>query len=314
MNNRILVLCFVAFLSVQCAGSLQKGDTYMSQQNYEGAIEEYKSLVSYDPNNHTAYLKLGDAYLGINEFNLALQAFTEALRLKPDWAEVKSRMPKVRLQQGQDLEKKGFEKEALAEYESLKRSNPDFLPVYEILVAIYEKNGDTSNVLQAYEVLAQQDNRSELSNIAVEKVSFLTTRAQELLESARSDYDAGMFYESSENYKQYLTIKSEDREARYLQHIAEGKYHFSLGTATAMSAAIESFNNAVNVRPDDPVSYYFLAQAHEQHEKRDYSNSIAYYLKVLELAPGTELGKESEIKINKLKEKQEVLERFFKKK
>ncbi len=164
------------------------------------------------------------------------------------------------------------------------------------------------------EVLAQQDNRSKLSNTAAEKVSFLTTRAQEFLESARSDYDAGLFYESSENYKHYLTIKSEDWEARYFQHIAEGKYHFNLGTATAMSAAIESFNNAVNVRPDDPDSYYFLAQAYEQHEKRDYSNSIAYYLKVFELVPGTELGKESEIKINELKKKQEVLERFFQKK
>jgi tetratricopeptide (TPR) repeat protein len=299
---------------MQCAGSQQKGDTYLSGNKFDEAIKEYKSLIARSPGNYKAYLNLGDAYLGKNEFNLALAAFTDALRLKPEWDEVQSRIPLVRMQQGQDFEKKGFDREALDIYESLMRKYSDFLPVYATLVGIYERKGDTAGALKAYEVIAQHSGGSALRPAAVKKVKYYDSLAQALHKNAMDDYESTHYYESAENFNKYLAIKPDDKEAGYLRYMAEGLHVLSRGKSAEMVNAIDSFSSAASAFPVKAEPYFHMAQAYERQRTKDYSNSIKFYQKVFEIAPGTEMGRESEMKVKQLTATKKTMESFFKKK
>ncbi len=304
----------VVILFMYCAGSQQKGDTYLSGKNFDEAIKEFKNLIAHSPGNYKAYLNLGDAYLGKNEFNLALAAYTDALRLKPDFDEVHSRIPLVRMQQGQDLEKKGFDREALEIYESLKRKYPDFLPVHETLVGIYERKGNAAGALKAYEVIVQNSGVSALGAAAVKKVEYYNSLVQTLHKNAMDEYESHYYFESAENFKKYLAIKPDDKEAGYLRNMSEGLYVLNRGKSAEMGDAIDSFSSAASAFPEKADPYFYMAQAFERQKTQDYRNAIKNYQKVLEIAPGTEIGRESEIKVKQLTETKEKMESFFRKK
>src|SRR4029453_13141344 len=62
---------------------LEKGNRYVSQQNYDAAVIEYRNAIQQDPKFGLAYLKLGMVYLQIKDMRNALGASVRAADLLP---------------------------------------------------------------------------------------------------------------------------------------------------------------------------------------------------------------------------------------
>ncbi|MFN0062604.1 MAG: adventurous gliding motility TPR repeat lipoprotein GltE [Myxococcaceae bacterium] len=60
----------------------------LSQENYSGAEEQLRRVLSVDGKNAEAHLNLGVAYKGLGQFDKAMQEYDLAERLKPDLASV----------------------------------------------------------------------------------------------------------------------------------------------------------------------------------------------------------------------------------
>ena len=95
--------------------------------------------------------------------------------------------------------------------------------------------------------------------------------------------------------------------------MSEGLYVLNRGKSAEMGDAIDSFSSAASAFPEKADPYFNMAQAFERQKTQDYRNAIKNYHKVLEIAPGTEIGRESEIKVKQLTETKEKMESFFRK-
>jgi Flp pilus assembly protein TadD len=73
--------------TVQTAESLNKqGDDYFDAGQYQKAIDAYQQAVRLQPDYPEAYLNLGDAYYNLDRYDEAVAADKQAIALRPDWA------------------------------------------------------------------------------------------------------------------------------------------------------------------------------------------------------------------------------------
>jgi tetratricopeptide (TPR) repeat protein len=69
------------------AGYIKRGDEYKKRGEYDKAIEVYTAAIQLDPNYVEAYYKRGLAYFKKKDYNQAIKDFTETIRLSPNDAE-----------------------------------------------------------------------------------------------------------------------------------------------------------------------------------------------------------------------------------
>lgn len=60
------------------------GGKYFSEKNFDGAIAAFSDVIKLEPDNPFAYYKRGLSYTNKKEFDLAITDFTEAIRLEPN--------------------------------------------------------------------------------------------------------------------------------------------------------------------------------------------------------------------------------------
>jgi tetratricopeptide (TPR) repeat protein len=94
-----------------------QGLRWQRQGQYGKAIEAYQQAVRLKPDFAEAYNHLGYTYRMSGDFDRAIAAYREALRLKPDFAEAHEYLGKAYLA-------KGMRAEAEAQYRILQRLNP----------------------------------------------------------------------------------------------------------------------------------------------------------------------------------------------
>ena len=63
-----------------------KGKAHLSAGRYKEAVEAFKQAVRLKPDDAEAHTNLGVAYRSLKRFDEAAASFKEAIRLKPDWA------------------------------------------------------------------------------------------------------------------------------------------------------------------------------------------------------------------------------------
>ena len=62
---------------------------------YEQAIEDAKKAIQLNPNYAKAYLRLGKAYEGINDFQKAYEAYSQGLEKDPNNAQINEALKKL---------------------------------------------------------------------------------------------------------------------------------------------------------------------------------------------------------------------------
>jgi tetratricopeptide (TPR) repeat protein len=88
MKRRIIIILALIFLCY-CSGDeaskhIQKGDEYLSKDDYEMAIKEYTKAIELKPNYHYIYMMRCEAYYKQKRFKLAIQDCSKAIELKSD--------------------------------------------------------------------------------------------------------------------------------------------------------------------------------------------------------------------------------------
>ena len=154
---KIFSVSMLTISLLQCSSMFKKGDELASLQKFDEAIAEYNKILEVFPQDHEAYVRIGDAYRGKKQFNDAIGYYEEALQLKPDWLLAQSRILETTLEMGSFFESNKDYREAVRIYEQLKEKQPDYVPVYEALSKLYGRLGEFDKAIENYENITKEN-------------------------------------------------------------------------------------------------------------------------------------------------------------
>ncbi len=102
---------------------LEQGNNFLQQGRYDEAIEEYTEAIRLDPQYALAYHNRGFAYDDLGQLERAIQDYDEAIRLNPQWAEAYNN-------RGWTYEEMGQYELAIEDYTEAIRLNPQYALAY----------------------------------------------------------------------------------------------------------------------------------------------------------------------------------------
>lgn len=147
--------------------SLNKGHTYLWDQHWTEAIEAFETAVSVTKDEPAPYAGLGDAYMGLNQLNKALENYKLAARHSRGNAIYLRKVAEMQEQLGQDheagktymalgemaLSRRQLE-EAMDNWHRAIRLEPNLLRAHQRLASIYQRQGAVRNAIQEYLAIA----------------------------------------------------------------------------------------------------------------------------------------------------------------
>lgn len=89
----LVVILFVSVISTACINNLavqelnNKAKVYLDQGDYENAISRLKSSIDLDSTIFETHYNLGIAYTQAEKYPEAIETFTNALKIKPDFTD-----------------------------------------------------------------------------------------------------------------------------------------------------------------------------------------------------------------------------------
>ena len=126
------------------AGALEKA------QDWPGLLAHCRLWTQAEPGNAFAWFILGFTYKKLGRYQEALEAYREALRLKPDFAEAWGEL-------GAAYGKLGRHQDAIAPYREALRLKPDDAEAWGGLAAAYALSGNRSAALEAVREFRRYD-------------------------------------------------------------------------------------------------------------------------------------------------------------
>ncbi len=168
--------------------SLNKGHTYLWDQHWTEAIEAFNTAVSITKDEPAPYAGLGDAYMGLNRLNKALDNYKLAARYSRGNVIYLRKVAEMQEQLGQDheagktymalgemaLSRRQLE-EAMDNWHRAVRLEPNLLRAHQRLASIYQRQGAVRNAIQEYLTIAnilqtqgENDQALETCNLALQ--------------------------------------------------------------------------------------------------------------------------------------------------
>jgi tetratricopeptide (TPR) repeat protein len=121
------------------------GDTFRSRGDYDRAIEEYTQAIRLDPNYAAAYNNRGWAYNGKGDYDRGIADCTQAIRLDPNMAAAYNN-------RGRAYNGKGDYDRAIADYTQAIRIDPNMAAAYNNRGNVYHNNKkDYNRAIADYE-------------------------------------------------------------------------------------------------------------------------------------------------------------------
>ncbi|MCP4726600.1 MAG: tetratricopeptide repeat protein [bacterium] len=312
--SRFVLLSVLLVLFVQCANIYQAGDTFYVQGEYDKAIEEYQRLLDNDPLNYDAYIKLGDSFLAMNEFRKAYEQYDYAKQVDSNGPEAVDHYRDGLLKEAKFYEDQGRTKMAIEIYKKVNSEFPELKSIYFEMAKLYESSGLIEKSRESYEKSLESDPENKEAAEALSKFDSMSEEAKKHFDEGEGFYKKGMYYEAADSYKMAVEAKTDFKAAEYKMNICSGRHHLKRGRVMEMWKAIEAFGNAMTLKPDDPEPVYYMAQAYEKKNRKDYETPLPYYQKVITLAPDSEFAKDSKKRIDDLKATKAKMDKFYKKK
>jgi tetratricopeptide (TPR) repeat protein len=137
------------------------GMHYAESGMHRMSIEAFKQAIRLKPDLAEAHYNLGIVYgKGLGKYKEAIEAFKQAIRIKPNHAE-------AHLNLGQIYFALEMHKEALEAYKQAIRIKPDYVIAHSSLGLMYLLNNDRESALEQYELLKELDPKKadELLNL-----------------------------------------------------------------------------------------------------------------------------------------------------
>jgi cytochrome c-type biogenesis protein CcmH/NrfG len=133
-------------------------------------IEDLKETVREDPNNFTAWMKLGDIYFDYNRYREAIEAYSHYLSIKPENSDVRTKMG-IMLRGLEDFDG------AIEEFRKAAQMNPKHAESWFQLGALYlQEKKDVKQAIMAREDYLQVAPKTERANWVRSEIERLKMR------------------------------------------------------------------------------------------------------------------------------------------
>ena len=127
-----------------------RGYYYEEAGLHKKAIEAYKQAIRIKPDIAEAHSNLGVAYGELGMYREAMEAYKQAIRIKPDYAEAHYNL-------GVIYSKSGMYREAMEAFNQAIRIKPDYAKAHYNLGIIYLVLNDRGSALEQYKILKTLD-------------------------------------------------------------------------------------------------------------------------------------------------------------
>jgi len=190
------------------------------------AIEAFKEAIRIKPDFAEAHNSLGFSYGKLGMDKEAIEAYKQAIRIKPDYANAHFNL-------GVSYSKLGMNKEAIEAYKQAIRIKPDYAEVHFSLGLTYGMLGMNKEAIEAFK-----------------QAIWIKPDYAEMHFYLGANYAAlGMKKEAIEGFKQAIRIKPDYAEAHYWLGVGYGELGMD-------KEAIEAYKQAIRNKPD-------YAEAHD---------------------------------------------------
>ncbi len=224
-------------------------------------LEKAKAKVIDNLNSSGAYLHLGDAYFNLDMHGEAIEAYKQAIRIKPDDATALFMI-------GVSYNNLSLYNEAIESFKKAVKINPDFEGIYNDLGFAYYKLG---RYLDAVDVLRQAIKIKPDYTEAYYNLGFVYR-------------ELGWFQEAIETFKQAIRINPDYAEA----HFSLGVVYSTLGRYSGnvldrYSDAIAAYKQAIRIKPDYIEAHYNLGFVYGELGMQ--KEAIEAYKQVIRIKP-----------------------------
>ena len=259
------------------------------KQDWEGLIKLSQRWVKSEPGNVEGWRSLGDGYFFIKQYQDAIKAYREALRIQPDYFRYYSTWSRLGL--AYDFLKKYDQ--AIGAYREALRINPNDFSTWHNLGNAYKNLKQYDKAIRAYrEVVRIQPFFEAWTSLG--KVYFLAEQYdqavqpyQEALrirpEDADTWYALGLSYYATNQYDQAIPAY---REALRIQPENAAAWSGLGGTYLQLhqyDQAIPAYREALRIRPEDAHTWYALGLSYYRTNK--YDQAIQAFREALRIEP-----------------------------
>jgi tetratricopeptide (TPR) repeat protein len=122
----------------------QRGHAFLGMEDYDAAIQDYNSAIAYKLDKATAYFDRGLVYFQLGQYDRAIGDYTLALELKPDYSEAYNN-------RGLAYENLNRREEALGDYYMATKLDPDNGAAHNNLGRTLVYAGRLEEAIRSYE-------------------------------------------------------------------------------------------------------------------------------------------------------------------
>jgi tetratricopeptide (TPR) repeat protein len=229
------------------------GLAYSSLDRYEESMEAYKQAIRIKPDYADAQNNLGFAYGKLGRYQESIEAYKQAVRIKPAYADAQNNL-------GNAYGKLGRFTEAIGAFSQAIRLKPNYAEAQ-------------NNLGVAYAGLGRYTEAIEASQQAVRIQPDLTDAYNNL---GNAYCGLGRYPDAVESYKQAIRIKPDDSGA-----------HYNLGNACCALGrwpeAIEAFRQAIKIQPDYVEAHTNLGIVYRRLGR--FTEAIDAYKQAIKIKP-----------------------------
>ncbi|MDT8388834.1 MAG: hypothetical protein RQ736_15130, partial [Thiogranum sp.] len=168
--TKVLPLALVAGLLVACGGKeerkaqyLERGKSYLAEENYDKALIEFKNVLQIDPKTAEAFMYVGEVMKEKRDWPSAFANYKKAIDLDPDLVEARIFLAKIYVAQSNASRLTGEEESAATaaelareQIDAILSREPENLEGLTIQSHAWVQEGEVERAVQQLEkVIAQ---------------------------------------------------------------------------------------------------------------------------------------------------------------
>ena len=272
---------------------LYKGVDKYLEKNWTAALTYFQQVVADDPNNVLALCSVGDCYNKLCQYIKAIEAYKQAVRIKPDFAEAHYNLAVFFCQIGKY-------QEAVEACKEATKIDPNYANAHFELGFAYQNLGNNEKAIEAFNeaIRIKPDYAQAYFDLGIiysnlgrheDAIKLLKQAIHIKPDYAEAYYNLGVTYGSLGNYQEVIEMCKQAIQLKPTYFEAQsniGAAYYNLGR---YNEAIEASKAAIRLEPNYTLAHYNLGMAYLQTGDKDSAIEEYKILKTLDAGMANEL-------------------------
>ncbi len=316
ISKRIIPILLIVLLIISC-GHLKEATTNFNTGKYASSIHLCREAISRDSTDVAAYILLLRNYRTVDSLYAASRLLVLADKRGIDSPGLERESALLAIALGdKKLHSKEYQ-EAAHFYNSALPVFPKDRMLLGKLADAYLQDGHLEKARTTFTaMISLGEDSSQIPGL--NEIKSRWRGSEYKTRSGLSYYRKDNLDRAQTLLSEALTLNADNTEAQYYYYLTEGRLLTEKGKLTYKKGAIKNIWEAIDIlakaatlRPETAEPHFYMAQAYEKKDKREYVNAISEYEKALELEPNSPFSTIAIKKINELKAEKEKYERFW---